>query len=84
MAFDFGDENWGGSARAAGYFPLPSVQPAASPGTTDLGMNNARRLARIVPGFWIKSRAPRRIASTANSRLPHAVITTIGSRPSAA
>ena len=35
-------------------------------------------------GFWMKSRAPRRIASTATSTLPHAVITTtgsVGSRP---
>ena len=30
-------------------------------------------------GFWIKSRAPRRIASTATSTLPQAVITTTGS-----
>src|SRR5579864_8289804 len=29
-------------------------------------------------GFWMKSRAPRRMASTASSTLPHAVITTIG------
>jgi hypothetical protein len=29
-------------------------------------------------GFLIKSRAPRRIASTATSTLPHAVITTTG------
>ncbi len=30
-------------------------------------------------GFWTKSRAPRRIASTASSTLPQAVITTTGS-----
>src|SRR5437667_4533349 len=30
-------------------------------------------------GFWMKSRAPRRMASTASSTLPHAVITTTGS-----
>ena len=30
-------------------------------------------------GFWMKSRAPRRIASTATSTLPQAVITTTGS-----
>ena len=30
-------------------------------------------------GFWTKSRAPRRIASTATSTLPQAVITTTGS-----
>ena len=30
-------------------------------------------------GFWMKSRAPRRIASTATSTLPQAVMTTIGS-----
>ena len=30
-------------------------------------------------GFWIKSRAPRRIASTASSTLPQAVITITGS-----
>ncbi len=30
-------------------------------------------------GFCTKSRAPRRIASTASSTLPHAVITTTGS-----
>ena len=29
-------------------------------------------------GFWMKSRAPRRIASTARSTVPHAVITTTG------
>jgi hypothetical protein len=29
-------------------------------------------------GFWTKSRAPRRIASTATSTLPHAVMTTTG------
>ena len=29
-------------------------------------------------GFWMKSRAPRRIASTASSTEPQAVITTIG------
>ena len=29
-------------------------------------------------GFWMKSRAPRRIASTATSTLAHAVITTTG------
>ena len=31
-------------------------------------------------GFSMKSRAPRRIASTAFSTLPHAVITTVGQR----
>jgi hypothetical protein len=30
-------------------------------------------------GFWMKSRAPRRIASTATSTLPQAVMTTTGS-----
>ena len=35
-------------------------------------------------GFWTKSRAPRRIASTATSTLPHAVITTTGSVESTA
>ena len=30
-------------------------------------------------GFWMKSRAPRRIASTASSTLPQAVITITGS-----
>ncbi len=34
-------------------------------------------------GFWMKSRAPRRIASTATSTDPHAVITTTGSDSSA-
>ena len=34
-------------------------------------------------GFWTKSRAPRRIASTATSTEPHAVITTTGSDSSA-
>ncbi len=34
-------------------------------------------------GFWMKSRAPRRIASTATSTEPHAVITTTGSDSSA-
>ena len=33
-------------------------------------------------GFWMKSRAPRRMASTASSTLPHAVITITGSLPS--
>ena len=29
-------------------------------------------------GFWMKSRAPRRMASTASPTLPHAVITMTG------
>ena len=33
-------------------------------------------------GFWMKSRAPRRMASTASSMLPQAVITTTGSEAS--
>ena len=39
-------------------------------------MASSRALSQ---GFWMKSRAPRRIASTATSTLPQAVITTTGS-----
>ena len=35
-------------------------------------------------GFWMKSRAPRRMASTATSTVPHAVITTTGTVESSA
>ena len=59
-----------------GLEPLAAPQRAAE---LDLRADDRRAARSFSHGFWTKSRAPRRIASTATSTLPHAVITTTGS-----
>ena len=54
----------------------PPCAPQGAP-QFDLGAQTASRRA-FSHGFCTKSRAPRRIASTATSTVPHAVITTTG------
>ena len=70
--------NWGNrSARrtrfsASRRWPLRSARPSS---ICVLRMAERRALSH---GFWMKSRAPRRMASTASSTEPHAVITITG------
>ena len=57
---------------------LQALSPPQRTAQVDLRPQDGQE-AGIVPGLLEKSRAPRRMVSTANSTLPHAVITTTGS-----
>ena len=63
-------------SSASSFRAVRSARPSS---TCVLTMASTRAFSH---GFWIKSRAPRRIASTAISTLPHAVITMTGSSES--
>ena len=73
-----------GRRGAAARFSASSrrLRRSARPSSTCVRSVASRRA--LSHGFWMKSRAPRRIASTATSTLPHAVITTTGSVASSA
>ena len=66
-------------SRRSSRFSLSSrrVRRSARPSST--WVRSVARRRALSHGFSMKSRAPRRIASTALSTLPHAVITTAGS-----
>ena len=60
-------------------FSASSRCPLRSAWLNSICVRTIARSRALSQGFWMKSRAPRRIASTATSTLPHAVITTTGS-----
>ena len=66
------------SARSA-RFSASSRCPRRSARPSSICVFRIAESRALSQGFWMKSRAPRRIASTASSTLPHAVITITGS-----
>ena len=60
-------------------FSASSRCPLRSAWLSSIWVRTIASSRALSQGFWMKSRAPRRIASTATSTLPQAVITTTGS-----
>ena len=82
---DFGDEHAAAPSRLERRGSRPRAAGcAAAPAPSSTCVRTIASSRALSHGFWTKSRAPRRIASTATSTLPHAVITTTGSVASSA
>ena len=65
--------------RAARGSRPPAAGPCAARGRVRSASCRIAESRALSHGFWMKSRAPRRMASTASSTQPHAVITITGS-----
>ena len=74
-----GDERGAAVAVAARGSPPRAARPRRRRAPSSTCVRTIASSRSLSHGFWTKSRAPRRIASTARSTLPQAVITTTGS-----
>ena len=76
--------SFGSPSPRSSEFSASSRWPLRSAWLSSICVRMIASSRALSHGFWMKSRAPRRMASTAISTLPQAVITTTGSVGSSA